>query len=114
MVARRARSETVGMPMFDVPLGTLLDMPMLEMFPCCMGVQCDLGSECDESTGECVAVTTSTLPKPFIIGDTNYWTYEVADSDEFDSEGMVNATKWSEQLDGWIGKSVGAFVPVCM
>ena len=40
---------------------------------------------------------------PTINGDTNYWVYDAAISDEFDSAGSIDATKWTDELNGWIG-----------
>ena len=47
---------------------------------------------------------------PTINGDTNYWLYDAAISDEFDSAGSIDATKWTDDLNGWIGT---LFVSIC-
>ena len=43
-------------------------------------------------------------PVPSIDGDTKFWAYDAAQSDEFDSAGAISASKWTEQLGEWKGR----------
>lgn len=42
-------------------------------------------------------------PMPTIDGDTKFWAYETAHSDEFDAAGAISAAKWTQELGEWKG-----------
>eukprot|EP00729_Bicosta_minor_P011951 gene11951-23890_t len=48
-------------------------------------------------------------PMPTIDGDTKFWAYETAHSDEFDAAGAISAAKWTQELGEWKGTPPGAF-----